>query len=389
MQYQILLFVPAFYLALWVAQEKVPGTRSVLLRNLFLSAVLFLCLILPLWYFFLKTQYFDFSRKIEWAFGPAREFVLDWNTSRNLWEQAAYAVRFFLGNLFVVFESKTAFVPEAAAYFRFFSYTLFGFFLLGGGALLTSPDRRARSLGVFVGATLITWWGLAAFRPFPFGPSRHTLILLPLFAVVAAEGAWAISGLVAVWVQKKMPRVSPGGILIGMGVIVLIFFAIHFREFLAERKSPVSENEIVKVLQAFDPDEIFYDKRGFHLEYIRDFREVYKKIKAKPVEEIKTFAFLTRYPDTSIVARCQEYQEVRQVVAWAEKKKNPAGAPSRVFLRPCRDFQVVYEKKLESDVSEGFSRKVPVNNLANRLYFYVLSVDPEKKKLAPQFGGKA
>jgi hypothetical protein len=389
MQYQVLLFVPAFYLALWVGQEKAPGKRSVLSRNLFLSAVFFLCLILPLWYFFLKTQYFDFSRKIEWAFGPAREYILDWNAPRNLWEQAVYAVRFFFGNLFVVFESKIAFLPETAPYFHFFTYALFGFFLLGTGTLLTSPGRRARSLGVFLGGTLLTWWGMAAFRQFPFGPSRHTLILLPLFAVATAEGAWVFLRFVTAPVQKKIPHLSPGRMLIGLGGIVLIFFAVHFREFLTERKNPVNENEIVQVLQAFDPDEIFYDIRGFHLEYIRDFREAYGKIKSKPVTEIKTFAFLTRYPSPSVHARCEEYQEVSRVTAWAKNGGKAPEVPSRAFLRPCRDFQVVYETKMESDVCEGFTRKLKTKNLANRFYFYVLSVDPGKKKLAPQFGGKA
>ena len=389
MQYQTLLFVPAFYLALWVAQGRDPGTRYAVLRNLSFSAVFFLCLILPMWFFFLKTQYFVFPRMIEWAFGPAREYILDWNAPRNLLGQAVYAIRFFLGNLYVVFESKTAFVPESAPYFRFFSYTLFGFFLLGGGVFFTSPDRRARSLGVFLGVTLLTWWGVAAFRHFPFGPSRHTLILLPLFAVTVAEGAWAFSEFVTALVRKKIPRFSPGGMLLGMGGIVLICFAIHYREFLEERKNPVVENEIVKVLEAFGVEEMFYDKRGFHLEYIRDFREVYKKIQAKQVEEIKTFAFLTRYPAPSIISRCKEYQEIHRTLAWAGKKKKGQSAPSRVFLRPCQDFQVVYEKKVESDVSEGFSRKLRPKILANRLYFYVLSVDPEKKKLAPRFGGKA
>ena len=385
MQYQILFFVPAFYLALWVAHRKDPETRYAVLRNLALSAVFFLALMLPVWFFFLKEQFSFFSSRIEWAFGPAREYVLDWNTPRNLLEQAVYAIRFFSGNLFVVFESKIAFIPITAPLFPFFSYALFFFFILGWGAFFWSPDRRARSLGVFFGMTLLAWWGMAAFRHFPFGPSRHTLILLPLFAVTAAEGAWAFSEFVTARVRKKIPRFSASGMLLGMGVLVLIFFAIHYHEFLEERKNPVNEKEIVKVLEAFGVEEFFYDKRGFHLEYIRAFRALHEKLMAKQVAEIQTFAFFTRYPAASVFSRCEKYQAANRMIELMAKKEAASMPPLRVFRRPCRDFQVVYEKKLESDVSEGFSNKLRSDILANRMYFYVLSVDPEKKKISEQF----
>ena len=384
MQYQVLLFVPALYLALWVVQSKDSGTRRALLRNFFLSGLFFLVLILPVWLFFLKSRYAIFPSRIGWAFGPAGEYGLDWNTSRNLLGQVVYAIRFFLGNLFVVFESKMAFIPETAPFFRFFSYALFGFFLLGGGVFFTSTDRRTRSLGVFVGVTLLTWWGMSAFQHFPFGPSRHTLILLPLFAVTVAEGALAFSEFVVAFMRKKSPRFSANGMLLGLGVIVLICFAIYYPQFLDERKNPVEPKEIVKVLEAFDVDEIFYDHRGFHLEYIRDLRELQNKLMSKPVEEIKTFAILTRYPAPSVKSRCEGYQEAYRVLAIAEKRGNGSGSLSRRFLRSCADFQVVYEKTVEADVPEGFSRKLKVDILTNRLYFYILSVDPEKKKLAEQ-----
>jgi hypothetical protein len=386
MQYQTLLFVPAFYLALWTAQEKDPGTRYALLRNFVLSAALLLILVLPMWSFFLRTRYFDYGRNITWALGSAREYTLDWDVSRNLWGQFVYAIQFFLKNLFVVFESKIAFIPESAPFFRFFITSFYGCFLLGAGAFFASADRRTRALGVFLGVTLLTWWGMAAVRHFPFGPSRHTLILLPLFAVTVAEGAWVFFEFVASLVGKKFPRFSPAGMLSGLGVIVLILFSVHLREFFEERKNPVSEKEIVRVLKAFGVDEVFYDRRGYHLEYFPDFRDFYKGLGELPPTEIKTFSFITRYPVTSVTSRCEQYREMHRAMKREEAREGGKASP-KVFLRPCKDFQVVYEKKVESDVSEGFSRKLKANILFNRLYFYVLSVDPEKKKIAEQFKG--
>ncbi len=386
MQYQVLLFVPAVYLTLFLYHFKGAEKKRRVFVNFILSGLFFAVLIFPLWYFFLRGNFNDFPKVAhQWAFGSHREYALDPALFRNLAANGWGIVGFYVRNLGVILEAKTGFFAETHPCFKFASVALSLSFILGSVNFLISPERKTRFLGLFLGLVLLTWWVMVPLKQLPYGPTRHTLILLPLFAVTIAEGVEGLFSLAGNFTKKVFSVMLQNSILWGAGVMILGIFLLNYGVFLAERKDPVNEKEIVKVLEAFGVEEFFYDKRGFHLEYIRAFRALHEKLMAKQVTEIQTFAFFTRYPAASVFSRCEKYQAANRMIELMAKKEATSMPPLRVFRRPCRDFQVVYEKKLESDVSEGFSNKLRSDILANRMYFYVLSVDPEKKKISEQF----
>lgn len=387
MQYQVLLFVPAFYLALLAAHWKDPGGRIVLLKNLFLSGALYLVLILPMWFFFLKEQFRIFSGRMSWAFGLSGEYAFHGNASRSLAGQAGYLMSFFLKNLYDIFESKMAFLPETAFLFKPLMIGSFSLFILGVVDFFISPDRKVKVLGGFFGAVLLTWWGMAVFRGFPYGPSRHTLILLPFFAVTAAQGVGGFCGLFHEETGKEIPERWRRLVPAVLGMVVLVFFLAFYGQFLKERKDPIDEKEIRAVLEAYDADEVCSDRRGSHLEYSKDYRAFGEKNAKKQLSEVRTLAFITRYSAESPRARCEKFRDAYNLAASRQFLKDGKYVPVRI--RPCSDYYTVFEKNLESDVNEGFSRKVPAPILTNRFYFCILSLDPEKAKLAPRFGGKA
>ena len=388
MQYQILLFVPAFYLTLLGAHWGNCCKKPVLLRNLFLSVAVYIGLILPMWFFFLKPQFFDFSRKIEWALGSSREYAFNWSVSRGLWGQVVYVSGFFLKNLYEIFESKMAFFPEASLFFKSVMAGLFSFFIFGVIDFFGNPDKKARSFGVFFGLLLLTWWGMAVFRGFPYGPSRYTLILLPFFAVTTAQGLEGLSKVLRTGIGKEIPELWRRRLWIGMGLLVLSIFLVCYGQFLKERKDPINGRELRAVFEAYDVDEVFFDKRGSHLEYLKDFMAFREKMDQKQTDEIRTFAFVTRYPARSPRQRCEECRDVYNYVGRKMILKDGKNVPVKI-RQPCSAFYTVFETNVESNVTEGFSRKIKSAILTNRLYFCILSLDPEKKKLASRFGGKA
>ena len=380
MQYQALLFVPAFYCALFLYYMRHSGQKAIAGRNLLFSGILYLALIFPMWHFFLKPQYGSFAANTQWALGASRQYGLDPALFRDLGAHGLEIVRFYLGNLFVIFEAKTGFFPQTEPFFKVFSVGLFGLFLLGVVNFFISPDKKTRFLGVFFGFVLLTWWGMVLYKQLPYGPSRHTLILLPFFAVVAAEGIEGLSGVLRHLGWKGLPAVRQQRILVGMGLLVVVLFLAYYGRFLKERKNPLVEEEICGALTAYDVDEVFYDARGFHLEYMKGFQQLYQRMKQKKISEIRTFAFITRYPAASVLARCEAYQNAYNMVALRSPRADPQSPP--VLIRqPCTDFHVVFEKKIESDVTETFSRDIQINILINRLYFYIVSLDPEKKAI--------
>jgi len=378
MQYQALLFVPAFYLALFLFYICFAKSKIIAVRNLFLSGLLYLALVFPLWHFFLKLQYGAFAANARWALGASGQYGLDPALFRDLGTHGPEILRFFLKNLFVIFEAKTGFFPEAEPFFKLFSAGLFSLFLLGIVNFFISPNKKTRFLGLFFGLVLLTWWAMALYKQLPYGPSRHTLVLLPFFTVATAEGIEGLSRILRYLAEKELPAVWQQRILVGMGLLVIVLFLAYYGRFIEERKNPLIEKEICDVLAAYDVDVVFSDQRGFHLEYMKGYQKLAEEISQKKLSEIRTFAILTRYPAASVIARCEAYQNTFNVIAL--KNTVPPSLP--ILIRePCKDFHVVFEKKSESNITETFSRETQTSILTNRFYFYILSLDPEKKAI--------
>ncbi|HNX69529.1 MAG TPA: hypothetical protein PLL75_06260 [Candidatus Omnitrophota bacterium] len=374
MQYQILLFVPAFYLALFVFRFRTSENRANIARSFLVSAVFFVFLVFPLWYFFLKPQYFDFARKVQWAFGPSGEYAFP----KTAWSDIP---RFYLGTLLTVFQTKTGFFPENHPLFGLFSISLYLLFLLGVLNFLISPKRQTRSLGLLFGLSLLTWWIMVPVKSLPWSPSRHTLILLPFLCITAAEGWEGLSGLFRMFSGKAIPERWLNRFLLGTGLLILGTFVTYYGVFLKERRDPIEEKEICRILETYDPDILIYDKRGFHLEFMKQLKALYEKMLQKPVSEVRTFAILTRYPAASVQKRCEYYREIYNYFAAKGSGTDP-GTPPALIRSPCSEFTTVYHREIDSEVTEMFTHKIKADIFTNRFFFYILSVDPEKKKIA-------
>lgn len=388
MQYQTLLFIPPFYLALFLFYVFHAGNKAIALRNLFFSFLFYGALIFPMWYFLLKSHYGSFAAQTQWALGAYGQYGLDRALFSDLGAHGIEILRFYLKNLFVIFAAKTGFFPQTAPFFKLISTGLSGLFAFGIVNFFIRQEKKTRFLGIFFGLVLVLWWGMVLYKQLPYGPSRHTLILLPFFAVTAAEGIEGLSGILHRLGGKELSAAWRQKILAGMGLLVITLFLAYYGKFLEERKNPLVEEEICEVLTAYDVDEVFYDERGFHLEYMKCFESMYEKLKEKKRSEVRTFAFLTRYPVSSVFERCDAYQNTYNIQAFiGYSERGPKSGPV-LIRRPCKDFHVVYEKTVDSGVTETFSPEPKADILINRLDFRILSLDPEKKAIVERLKNK-
>lgn len=381
MQYQALLFVPAFYTALLIFYLFHAEDKTRCLRNLFLSGLFYGALIFPMWHFFLRPQYGAFAENTKWALGTSGEYGLSPALLGDLGANGIKILWFYLKNLYVIFESKTGFFPETVLWFKPMAAGLFSLFLLGVFNFIVSPEKKTRFLGLFFFLVLLMWWIMVLVKQLPYGPSRHTLILLPFFAVTASEGIEGFSWILRRWTRKELSVEGQRRLGLGGGLLIILLFLAHYGVFLEERKNTFTDEDICRPLEAFDAEEIFYDFRGFHLEYMKCFRKFHEGMKQKKIDEVRTFAFITRYPFPSVLSRCEAYQTAYNMGAAQYAQANP-GSEAPLIRQPCTDFQVVYGRKKESDVVETFSKAIPLNILTNRFFFYILSVDPEKIAMA-------
>lgn len=378
MQYQVFLFVPAFYLSLFLFHLENSKSKALLLRNFFLGGIFCLFLIWPIWHWLLKTQFHTFQT--QWALGPSGEYGLPGpNFPSDFFAQIGYVLWFYFHNLFVIFESKIGFFPEADPFFKSFSTLLSVFFLFGIINFITSREKKVRFFGIFFGLVLLTWWVMVPLKQLPYGPSRHTLILLPFFAVTAGEGIEGMAWIFERFTGQTLSLARQKKILLAVGLLVLFFFTAYYGQFLKERRNPVVEEEIVNVLQEYDVNELFYAERSFQLGLMKKLKACREQMREKNKKNFDSFAVITRYPTASPQQMCEIH-----LVPYTQWLRMSGGVNSR-NIPPCSDFHLVFEKKFEFDVMEWFSRKLQVNQFANRFYFYIFSLDPGKKRLASKF----
>jgi hypothetical protein len=238
-QYQMLFFGLAALIAL-AAPPLIHAWRTRSLRVMPLGALIalsatYLVLTLPAAAYIAVKGF----TAINWNAGPNGEFAFDW---ASMHAAPLYFVRFFFGNAVVVTGNLLAFLPESHALRSVLDALVSLTCLLGLIRLVraSSPERRA--LGLVTVAFAAVWVVLVLTRRMAFGPTRHSLILLPLLLLCMSE-TW--SGLLG-WLSRRFaarPWLSPS--LSALGVLVIsLSFAAQYHTVAAQRRDPFSVERI-------------------------------------------------------------------------------------------------------------------------------------------------
>ena len=243
-QYQILFFLPGVFIALFVSRG---GSREAMrdaAANLAVTLAVVLLFIAPLYYFFIRTVP-QKAAYISWNGGVNGEYAF--SLPSGILEAAWYSVRFFGENGIAVFRNTVALLPAGHPLAAPLEYLLLALFIAGAASCIDTKDRHRRMLGLFAGVTALTWAVLIVMRRLSFGPTRHTLILLPLFAIGIGEGLSYLIGKVRrEGIAARLRAWSAPGLA---AVMALLFLASAPGVF-ASRRDPFDEREIVSVLAA-------------------------------------------------------------------------------------------------------------------------------------------
>lgn len=371
MQYQALIFLPAFIISLHFYRRPFAGSQLALIKPLTITTAVCGLLFFPVWKFFLRNKPDHFHTTLDWTLGTNREFAFPNLEAINILQAVFKTIWFYIKNFYFIFESKISFIPDDFILFQPITLCLFALFCLGVIHFFITPNRKTRHLGLFFGGCLLTWWILVPLKQFPYTPSRHTLILLPFFCVTIAEG---LDGLRRLFKKAslKYPRYLFDRSAIAASLIILILFIIYYPRFLAERKNPLQEKEVCGLIDKYKVDSMLFDRRSLHLEYMSCVRALADK-QEKP-GEVRTFATVSRYPGVSAQDRCEIFKQMNNVGAIDQLRAT--GTLPMVMKQNCPDFKVVYQKEVDTEVMEGFDRNLKADIYGNRLYFYILSLDP-------------
>lgn len=371
-QYQIPIFIPAFFLTLFCHSLFAEKKKMALIGKWTVGGLTYLALVTPMWFFFLNARMQEFAGAPEWARGANYEFVLSFKEGASLSAKIVTAAAFFLKNLFLIFQSKIAFLPEISPFFPALIYFFYGLFALGAISFLDTKDEKKKFLGMFFGVLAVTWAVMVALHKLHFAPTRHSLILLPVLAVTISEGlGYCFEKLKQLhdypWIKRAETSCAPA-----LTVAVLILFCLYYGTFLKERRDPFVESEILEVLEKYQVDSLLVNMNTDNLMLMKDIRRYQDEVTSKSQTPYSSVAWISRRDIPYTAGQCEEVRQLynMQLLAQAVRENKPP-----IIIPPCSDYRLVYSKQIDSDVQVDFSKFIKKNLYTNSFHFYVFKID--------------
>lgn len=241
LQYQLVFLLPAYLIVRvwqlsrgWSSLTAVARSSAIALLPVVASAAIV--------YRFFLSHYSGAG--VSWNAGPAGEFLFLLPAGASFGAAFDYAMRFFSTNTVLTLASMVSFLPEQNP--GYWAAALLTLFLGGAGtvALVREPDIRSRSLAAFVGVTAVIWILMVVAGKITLSPTRHSLVLLPLIALLAAEGACAVGA------RLRRPVTVP---LAYVGFVVLTF-VLNYPAEARLRSDPFDEPSMRALVVESDAD---------------------------------------------------------------------------------------------------------------------------------------
>lgn len=261
MHYQILFFLPAFFVVLLLSHYKKMGEKKLMLRYILVASGWFLVLFVPLFFLFLRHHVgAGISMEMNDGMGSHAGLAFSWPSHLSIQEALQHGGRFLLESWPVVIQDMTAIVPQTSVlYWPFFLFISF-LIVVGLVRLLVSGGRQ-RGLGLFFLLTWVVWMVLVLLGKITLSPAAHSLILLPIFAILASEGFALLGEGFALVIEspgqfgQDFLFVRGGGTLLFV-IASFTFFLFHFEAFKNERRDPFDPVEIKRILDQHEVDSI-------------------------------------------------------------------------------------------------------------------------------------
>lgn len=383
-QYTIIFFIPAYYFITYFFDlVKSRKFFPVTIKYLF-SVIVYGGVVYPLWYFFL-SKWSD-AGITDWSRGEGDVFYFSPDAAAGLWAKVQYVFDFYVQNWYAVFRSQIGFFPEDAFLFEPVMIGLMAFFMIGlAGFFIPAlsvkkkEDRRIYfSCGCFFVGMLLTWSVLVALNKLPLSPTRHTLVLLPVFALCIGQGVAIVAQGPVRFVQRK--ELWQTSFMGAMAILVAAVFLWRYPAFLSERRDALDEREIAEVIEKYNVDFLFPVEWMAQVEHMNTVTRAF----TSPINGIKRTAVMVRGPrpynriawlSHRIALTPQTYKEAQSQINYyildVNRRLKGLGLGQMPLLRaPYNQYKVIFEKEIISDVELEFSQQT--KNGTNSLYFYIL-----------------
>lgn len=243
-QYQVLFFLPAFYIAILLGSKN----ENITLKAIkLLPALLINLLSVILIYFIFLKERLAMNPGVHWNAGPNGEFLYQ-PEANNILEGLFYTFEFFFINSFKVLYGILGFTSELNGFSVFYVALVLLISVIGFYNLV--KRKNFRRLSIFILISILTWIFLIVIQKLTFSPTRHSLALLPVVIVLVSSGIYLISSMLG----KKLKNFK----LILSSVILGISLSQYFFNFDEIRESRRDGFQLVNIESLIKENNVKY-----------------------------------------------------------------------------------------------------------------------------------
>lgn len=274
---------------------------------------------------------------------------------------------FFPKNIYLTFEAAISPVVDSHPLYRALGIALALLALAGAVALVRSADTRARTFVQFSALVGLIYVAFVLVHRFPLGPTRHTLVLLPIAVICVVAGAH--------WLRTFLPA-RGNGISLALAALIGIVALLDMPRVAEARRDPVDEDAIGGLVAQHGVTAIVEYEWTVNMRLMPSMLAkvaVFEGLPANgtgewvtkpPVNLDRVAFFSTRAPLTDLA-----FDSLRKAV-----NINPVSVQSGLLMPPRSEYATVYTDVRRSDVEVDISRRT--HNGTNEVYLYILERKP-------------
>lgn len=349
-QYQLLIFIPAFYITLFYFYWNNLHRKSNLIKSYLLGIILFFILIAPLYFIFLIDKV-----GITYNAGPNNEY---------LFSLSNFSPLFFIKNSFLVFYSNLAFMSQLEPLQKYLISLFMLFFFIGVFSFIKTKNPIKALTGTYFFIIGVLWIALIVSGKIALSPSRHNLILLPYQAIIISEGV----GFVFSYIKNHNIKNLLHQILSVVIFLVILFsFFLNFNLVIKSRSDIFNEKEIFNILKKYDVKTLVSYRSTYNIALML-FSKKDSPINHFQLDYWQNINKELNYNKIAFVS--QTYKLNKNIFEEVKNLMNRHYKTPKPFTHNFNDYKVLYSKEINTNVEQDF---LPFfGNLTNGLHFYVL-----------------
>ncbi len=188
LNYQTFMFIPAFLLTIGIHMLKSKyASWQRAFSSLFITAVIYTVCFAPVFYF----RFMDVNTVL-WNAGPSQEFLFRPELYAGITAKFLYSLNFLARNSMITFAAMLSPAHEGSAAYYIYVPALGCMALYGLVCLIRDRISTKRSMALFFIVSAFTWLAFILSKRLPLCPTRHSLILIAIFAMLIAEGIYKL-----------------------------------------------------------------------------------------------------------------------------------------------------------------------------------------------------